>query len=105
MLEVMKLECSSAGSIMMSFHILFLLVPKAQSVEHTQLFPNTMLSLTHENGPFRGRVLNFYQHLRFNLTNIKDIYCHSTVKVIITSKSLLSVEEQVNVEEDMTFYK
>lgn len=37
MLEVMKLECRLARSIMMSFQLFYLVVPKAQSVEQTQL--------------------------------------------------------------------
>ena len=37
MLEVMKLECRPARSIMMSFQLFYLVVPKAQSVEQTQL--------------------------------------------------------------------
>lgn len=38
MLEVMKLECRPARSIMKSFQLFYLVVPKAQSVEQTQ-FP------------------------------------------------------------------
>lgn len=40
MLEVMKLECRPARSIMKSFQLFYLVVPNAQSVEQTQ-FPKS----------------------------------------------------------------
>ena len=61
--EVTKLECGPARSIMTPFQLFYLVAPEAHPTFLSRtdpVVPNTVLRLTHENGSFRGTLLNFY---------------------------------------------